>query len=222
MIGGIALAYFFACYSRWISKCYNESNDADNLGIRTMLSERLPIKMTVEEYLAYEQETGIKHEYIEGEIFAMAGGTRHHTAIITNCSGELREQVRKKPCQAYTSEIKVKVSDIKYVYPDFTVVCGEQKYADGAEAILTNPTLVGEVISPSSEDYDRGSKANFYRSLPSVQQYLLLNQDKPYAQLFTRNDIGWQLQEFEGLDAIIPLISIDCELKLSEAYLDVF
>ena len=187
-----------------------------------MVSERLPNKMTVEEYLAHEQETGIKHEYIDGEIFAMAGGSRHHTAIITNCSGELREQVRKKPCQAYTSEIKVKINDLKYVYPDFTVVCDEQEYADEVETMLVNPTLVGEVMSPSSGDYDQGTKAGYYRSLPSVQQYLLLNQDKPYAQLFTRNDIGWQLQEFEGLDAVIPLKPIGCELKLSEAYLDVF
>lgn len=187
-----------------------------------MVSERLPQKMSVEEYVAYEQETGIKHEYIDGEIYAMAGGTDNHSTIALNCGSELREQLRKKPCRGFNSDMKVKISDLKYIYPDFAIACGEPQFADEKRTMLINPTLVGEVMSPSSEDYDQGTKANYYRSLPSIQQYLLLDQDKPYAQLFTRNDIGWQLQEFEGLDAVIPLKSIGCELKMSEAYLDVF
>lgn len=194
----------------------------DNQGIRTMLGERLPIKMTVEEYLAHEQETDIKHEYIDGDVFMFMGSPKNRIIIIVNCCAELRKQLRDKSHRGFDSSMKIKFSGSKYLYPAFSVVPRDALFADDAETMLTNPTLVGEVISPSSEDYDRESKANFYRSLPSVQQYLLLNQDKPFAQLFTRNDIGWQLQEFEGLDALIPLISIDCELKLSEAYLDVF
>lgn len=187
-----------------------------------MVSNPVPNKMTVEDYLAYEQETGIKHEYIDGDIFAMAGGSRRHNTIATNCSGELREQLRNTACQAFNSDMKVKISDVKFVYPDFTVVCGEQHYADEAETMLINPTLVGVVMSPSSADYDQGTKATYYRSLPPLQAYLLTDQDKPYAQLYTRTSMGWLLQEFEGLDRIVPLDAIGCELKLTEVYLDVF
>lgn len=187
-----------------------------------MASERLPNKMTVEEYLAHEKATDIKHDYVDGNVFMFTGSSRNRIRLIVNCSAELREQLRDKSYRGFDSSMKVKISDTKYVYPAFSVVCHDTQYTDETDTILTKPVLIGEVMSPSSKDYDQGTKANFYRSLPSVQQYLLLNQDKAYAQLFTRNDLGWQLQEFEGLDALISLISIGCELKLSEAYLDVF
>lgn len=188
-----------------------------------MLNNRLPNQMTVEMYLKYEQETGIKYEYIDGEIFAMAGGSRTHNIIATNCSGELRQRLRQLPCQSFNSDAKVKISDIKYVYPDFTVVCGEQQYADSAQTMLINPTLVGEVMSPSSADFDQGTKAIYYRGLPTLKAYLLLDQEKPYAQLYSRQEIGWLLQEFNTLASILPLKAIiGCDLPLSEIYLDAF
>ncbi len=188
-----------------------------------MASDRIPNQMTLDAYLQYEQETGIKHEYIDGEIFAMAVGSRRHNTIASNCSGELRQRLRDSSCQAFNSDAKVKISDIKYVYPDFTVVCGEQRYADPAETMLLNPTLVGEVMSPSSADYDQGTKATYYRSLPTLQAYLLPDQDKSYAQLYTRQATGWLLQEFDTLESILPLEAIiGCNLPLSEIYLNVF
>lgn len=187
-----------------------------------MVSERLPKYMSVQEYLAYEQETGIKHEYIDGEIFAIDDCSDKHSSICVNCTSELRTQLRNKSCRAFTSDMKVKITDIKYVYPDFSVVCGEATFADDKRTMLTNPILVAEVISPSTADYDRGAKADFYRSLPSVEAYLLLDQERPFAQLYTRHEDGWLLREFTGLDSTIPLDEIDCELSLREAYLDVF
>lgn len=187
-----------------------------------MVSDRLPKYMSVQEYLDYEQETGIKHEYIDGEIFAMAGGSDTHSTIALNAGSELRTQLRNKSCRAFTSDMKVKITDIKYVYPDFSVVCGEATFADDKRTMLTNPILVAEVISPSTADYDRGAKADFYRSLHSVKAYLLLDQERPFAQLYTRHDDGWLLREFSGLDSSVPLDDIDCELSLREAYLDVF
>lgn len=186
------------------------------------MAERLPKKLTVEEYLALEEADGIKYEYIDGEIYAMSGGTRTHSRIAVNCTTSIDMQTRGKSCEVFNSDMRVKITDIKYVYPDFSVVCGEPKFSDEKETMLINPIFVAEVMSPSSVDYDSGTKANFYRSLPSVQVYLLIDQDRPFAQLFTRHEAGWLLREYEGLDKTIPLDSVGCHLEMSEVYLDVF
>jgi len=176
---------------------------------------------TVEEYLAYEEETGIKHEYIDGEIFAMAGGTDNHSRIAMNASAELVQQLKGSPCHVRNSDMRVEISTNKYVYPDFSVICGKASFADDKHTMLTNPTLVAEVTSSSSVDYDRGSKADYYRSLPSVKAYLILDQDRVHAQLYTRHEAGWLLREFSEKDAIIPLEALNCSLPLSEVYRDI-
>ena len=179
-------------------------------------------KWTVEEYLAYEQETGIKHEYLDGEIYAMSGGTNNHIRIKWNLVKTISNQLDKSEnCEGYDSDMRVKISDAKYVYPDMTVVCGESVFADKEHTILVNPTLVVEVFSESSENYDKVQKADFYQSLPSVQAYLVLAQDKAHAQLYIRHEAGWLLRKFSGLEAVVPLDSIGCNLALSEAYLNI-
>jgi Uma2 family endonuclease len=182
-----------------------------------------PVKRywTLEEYLEYEQETGIKHEFIDGEIYAMSGGTDKHSLIAMYTGAELIQRLRGKSCRTYNSDMRVKITDTTYVYPDFSVVCGKAEFADEKHTMLLNPTLVAGVISSSSADYDRGSKADFYRSLASVQAYLLLDQDRVFAQLYTRHEAAWLLQEFSGLEALIPLEAINCSLPLSEAYRDI-
>jgi Uma2 family endonuclease len=180
-----------------------------------------PVKRlwTIEEYLAYELETGIKHEYIDGEIYAMTGGTDKHSKIKANvviALGKQREQAQT--CSIYDSDMRIKITDKKYVYPDMSVVCGESVFADKEHTILTNPTFVVEVLSESSADYDKGTKADYYFSLASVNAYLLLAQDRAYAQLYTRHEAGWLLREFSGLEAVVPLEAIGCTLALSEAY----
>ena len=186
------------------------------------MAERLPNKYTIEEYEAIEEAEGIKYEYIDGEIYAMSGGTRTHSTIAANCIGELRAGLRKSNCRVLTSDMKVKITDTKNVYPDFSVVCGDLEFADEKETKLVNPIFVAEVMSPSSVDYDSGTKANFYRSLPSVQVYLLLDQERPFAQVFTRHEAGWLLREYEGLGNVITLEAIGCNLEMHEVYLDVF
>lgn len=176
---------------------------------------------TVEEYLAYEEETGIKHEYIDGEIFAMAGGTDNHSWIAMNASSELVQGLKGSPCHVRNSDMRVKIAESKFVYPDFSVVCGKTTFADDKRTMLTNPTLVAEVTSDSSENYDRGAKADYYRSLPSVEAYLILDQDRVHAQLYTRHEVGWLLREFSTRDDIIPLEALDCSLPLSEVYRDI-
>lgn len=182
-----------------------------------------PVKRywTVEEYLAYEAETGMKHEYIDGEIYAFSASTEKHSLIATYASAELGYKLRGKSCRVYNSDMRVKITDIKYVYPDFSAVCGEAQFADDKRTMLINPTLVAEVISPSSANYDKGEKADFYRSLPSVQAYLLLDQERVHAQFYIRQESAWQLQEYSGLDAIIPLEALGISLPLSEAYRDI-
>lgn len=182
-----------------------------------------PVKRywTLEEYLAYEAETGMKHEYIDGEIYAMSGGTDKHSLIPINCTTELAYKLRGKSCRVYNSDMRVKINDITYVYPDFSVVCGKAQFADDKRTMLINPTLVAEVISPSSANYDKGLKADFYRSLPSVQAYLLIEQERVHAQLYIRQESTWQLQEFSGLDAVIPLEALEMTLPLSEVYREI-
>jgi Uma2 family endonuclease len=179
-------------------------------------------KWTLEEYLAYEQETGIKHEYLDGEIYAMSGGTDKHSLIKFNLGVELGQQLKKsKTCRGYDSDMRVKITDTKYVYPDLTVVCGEARFSDEEHTMLLNPTLVVEVMSATSENYDKGQKADFYQGISSVQSYLLLDQNKAHAQLHTRHESAWLKRTFSGLDAVVPLESIGCTLALSEAYRNV-
>lgn len=188
-----------------------------------MLMEREPVKRhwTVEEYLAYEEETHMRYEYIDGEIYAMAGGSDKHSIIKANCTVEVGVQLRGKSCRLYDSDMKVKISDIKYVYPDFSVVCGQAKFSDDTHTMLLNPTFVLEVVSPSSEQYDKVVKLEYYRSLPSVQAYLILDQERVFAQLSTRQDNGWLLREFTDLESTVPLEVINPQLNLAEAYRDI-
>lgn len=186
-----------------------------------MAMEPVKRKWTVEEYLDYEQETGIKHEYIDGEIYAMSGGTRRHSMIAVNCTVALGQSLRDSQCTVLNSDMRNKISDLKYVYPDFSVVCGEAHFADENETMLTNPTLVAEVISPSSKAYDLGAKAEYYRSLGSLQVYLLIDQDRAYVQLYTRREGEWLFTEYANLDDVVSLDAIGCTLPLSEIYRNV-
>ena len=186
-----------------------------------MASNPISRKWTVEEYLAYEGDMQFRYEYIDGEIYAMSGGTSNHSLIKVNCVTEFNIKTRDKSCRVYDSDMKVKVSDTKFVYPDFSVVCGERKFDDEKRSILTNPTLVAEVISDSSEKYDKVTKSEFYRSLPSLKYYLIIDQDRIHVQLYTLQANGWLLQEFTGENKIIALEHIDVKLPLREIYRDI-
>lgn len=183
-----------------------------------MVREPVRRYWTLEEYLEYEEEEGIRHEYIDGEIYAMSGGTDKHSAIIANALIEIGQQLRGTDCQIRTSDMRVKINESVYVYPDFSMVCGKLEFADAKHTMLTNPILVAEVISASSANYDKGAKADYYRSLPSLQAYMIIEQSKVAVQLYTRQNNSWSLQEFKKLDISIPLEMIGCHLPLSEIY----
>jgi Uma2 family endonuclease len=173
-----------------------------------------------EEYLALERQAQCKSEYYAGEIFAMAGASRWHNLIVANVVGELRSQLKGRPCTTYPSDMRVKVGPTGlYAYPDVTVVCGEAQFEDNQQDTLLNPTLIVEVLSESTEAYDRGGKFAHYRKLASLMEYVLITQTKPHIEHYVRQpDNRWLLAEADSLHDSIHLDSIDCQLALAEVY----
>ncbi|MBE2267705.1 MAG: Uma2 family endonuclease, partial [Anaerolinea sp.] len=173
-----------------------------------------------EEYLAFERASEFKHEYLNGEIFAMSGGSEEHILINANVVTALRTQLRGRPCKLYGSDMRVRVKPGGlYTYPDVSVVCGDAQLIRDSVSILLNPTLIIEILSPSTEAYDRGKKFELYRELESLQEYVLIAQDRPQIEWYLRQEHGfWQFAAASGLNAEAALASISCTLKLAEVY----
>lgn len=184
------------------------------------LTERAVNFVSEEEYLEAERESETKHEYFQGEIFAMAGASRAHNLIVSNVIREISTQLKKTPCRVYPSDLRVKISDTGlYVYPDVTVVCGEEKFSDDKSDTLLNPKIIVEVLSDSTEGYDRGTKFEHYRKLGSLKEYVMISQNKPKIEKFSKNETGfWMLTESDEYNPIIILESVNCTLELSEVY----
>ena len=174
-------------------------------------------QMTVEEYIAFDEATDIRYEYIDGEVIELTGGTLYHGLIMANASGELRQLLKGSDCRVISSDMRNRVNPTRYLYPDFSVVCGEP-VTDERAVNLWNPTLVGEVTSPSSIERDRGEKLRFYQSFASLQMYLVIDQHRVYVELYERQDDSWLLKQFSDLNAAIPLPLLGCELPLAEIY----
>jgi Uma2 family endonuclease len=175
---------------------------------------------TPQEYLALERQAPYKSEYYAGEIFALAGASRWHNLIVANVIGELRSQLKGRPCVTYPSGLRVKVDPAGlYTYPDVTVVCGEAHFEDAQQDTLLTPTLIVEVLSESTEAYDRGGKFAHYRKLESLQEYVLISQTKPLIEHYVRQpDHHWLFAEADKLTDTLHLPSIGCHLALSEVY----
>ncbi len=174
--------------------------------------------MTVADYLAWEERQEFKHEYIDGEIIEMTGGTLKHTRIKTNIGGTLYALLDFSIYVLCNSDMRVRVSPTRYVYPDFSVVRGEPRMEDEKELSLLNPVFVVEVISPSSETRDRVEKREYYYGVSSIEAYLIVDQDRVCAELYTRAADGWRLREFSSADDVIPLTMLHCELPLAQVY----
>jgi Uma2 family endonuclease len=177
---------------------------------------------TPEEYLALERKAQYKSEYINGQIYAMSGASREHNLIAVNVVGEIRSQFRGRTCEAYTSDMRVQVSPGgTYTYPDVVAVCGEPRFEDAEVDTLTNPTVIVEVLSPTTEAYDRGEKFRHYRRLESLAEYVLIAQDKVQVEHYARHgDKGeqWVLTEISDLAGTLDLTSIGCGLALADIY----
>ncbi len=178
------------------------------------------VKYTPEEYLKMEREAVYKSEYFKGEIFAISGASRKHNLITLNVSSGLHQQLRKKKCEAYANDMRVKVSSTGlYTYPDIAVVCSPPQFDDAFSDTLLNPDVIIEVLSPSTEAYDRGAKFRNYRSVSSLSEYLLIHQDTCHVEHFVRRPDGtWLFQEYLKSDDVLAIEAIGCELKLDDIY----
>ncbi|PAW81025.1 MAG: hypothetical protein B9S33_17415 [Pedosphaera sp. Tous-C6FEB] len=185
------------------------------------LAQKVP-RLTPMEYLAIERSASTKSEFYDGEMFAMAGGTALHSLIGTNVAGEFRNKLRGKHCVPYNADLRIQVQATGlFTYPDLSVICGPLQFAD-ADDTVTNPSVLVEVLSPSTEAYDRGQKFLQYRQIPSLREYLLVSQHEPLLELFVRQDNNlWSLREAAGLDARLEIPSLEITVSLAEIYANV-
>jgi len=179
-------------------------------------------RATEEEYLRFEAESPDKHEFADGQIIDMAGGTLEHSQIISNTIGELRAALKGKPCMVLESNMQVRIArKHTYRYPDASVVCGEPQLDTAATGrrTLLNPKLIVEVLSPSTEGIDRGKKFSGYREITSFEEFVLISSDEPMIEVYYRQPDGiWRFTPARGMDASISLSSIGVTLKLAEVY----
>jgi Uma2 family endonuclease len=178
-------------------------------------------KFTPEEYLMIERKSQFKSEYLDGEIYAMTGASPKHNRIVTNLIFLLESQLRERPCNVYANDMRVRTScKGLYAYPDVVVTCGEEKFADDERDTLVNPVVLIEVLSDSTEIYDRTEKLFRYQQIPSLKAYLMISQ-KPYQVIcyIKRSDEGeWSYRTVTDSEAIIKLDAIKCELNMREIY----
>lgn len=178
------------------------------------------IRLTTEQYLSQERQSDTKSEYFDGEIFAMAGASREHNQISANLVRVLGNQLLDKPCSVYSSDMKVRIDKArKYTYPDLVIACQTERFEDEHRDVPLNPVVILEILSDSTEAYDRGRKFLHDQLLDSLIDYLLVSQDTPRIEVFSRRENNaWLYAEFHGLDAVIEIKSIGCGLHLGDIY----
>lgn len=183
-----------------------------------MASDPRP-RISPEEYLTLERQAGTRSEYLDGEIFAMTGASRRHNRAVLNLAITLDAQLKAKGCEVFASDMRVRipVSGL-YTYPDVAVVCGEPQFDDAEVDTLLNPKVIVEVLSKSTEDYDRGTKFVHYRTLPSLAEYVLVSQDQVHVEHWVRQSEGWLLTETSRREDVVDLPSIGARLSLADVY----
>ena len=175
--------------------------------------------ITPQEYLALERKAHCKSEYLDGHIIAMSGASFKHSLIISNISGELHLQFKGRGCSVHTNDMRVRPNPRdSYFYPDVVVVCGEPQFEDEAFDTLLNPIVIVEVLSPSTEAYDRGEKFRRYQQLASLKEYVLVSQDKVWVEHHRLHGAQWILSHYRTLEEVLPLPSIGCEVPLRDIY----
>lgn len=179
-----------------------------------------PLLMSEAEYLEFEEKSEIRHEYVGGKVYAMAGAEWEHTMIAQSASSALYAQLRGKRCKIGTNDLKLKVQSekVSYCYPDFMVICDEPNFV-GSRTIIDNPTLIVEVLSPSTALEDWNTKLSEYTALSSVMEYMLISQNEAKIVVFSRDESGkWLYQAVSGLESSLDLPSIGCTLALADVY----
>ncbi len=176
--------------------------------------------ISTEEYFEREETSRHKSEYYCGEVFDMAGGTPNHNRITVNVASLLGSQLKGGPCEVFVSDLRVQVEKgIHYTYPDVMVVCGELKLAAGRSDTIVNPMMIVEVLSESTRDYDRGSKFTAYRTIKTLTDYLLIDQDSVHVEYFSKENEGiWRLREYFSMNDVVEVHSIQASLPAREIY----
>lgn len=175
-------------------------------------------RCTPEQYLEMDRKADYRSEYVNGEILAMAGASREHNLIVTNLVREVSLALRGQPCETYSNDMRVTVSAARYAYPDVVVACGQPQFIDRQLDTLTNPTVIMEVLSPTTAADDRIWKFAHYRRLETLTDYVMLSQYQPFIEHYTRRDNQWVLTEIAGMEAVLRLPSIGCDLPLTAIY----
>lgn len=184
-------------------------------------AEATQLRMTHAEYCAFEREAAVKHEYLAGEVFAMTGGTLEHSRLAAQIGHLLLSALAGGPCRVLSADARVRIEDVDVdVYPDLSVVCGPPETAASDDHALLNPTLVVEILSKSTEAYDRGLKASYYRRIPSLKAYLLVAQDRPMLELQLRESGDrWVIVE-AGPGQRLTIAPLGVELDVDAIYRD--
>lgn len=181
-----------------------------------MVIERVR-QMSVEEFLDFAENSEDWYEYIDGEPRQMTGGKLNHFVIISNVMGKIGSLLAGSDCQVLANGMLVKAGDTRLVAPDVIVICGHPE-TEADTRLLLNPIMVVEVTSPSSIDYDRVSKREYYSDVASIEAYLIVDQHRVFVELYTRSETGWHIQRFSELGDEVPLAALDCSLPLRDIY----
>ncbi len=176
-------------------------------------------RFTPQEYLVLERKSETRNEYYNGEIFAMSGASREHNLIVGNLFRDIGNQLEDRPCETYTNDMRVWIEATGlYTYPDVTVVCGEPRFQDREVDTLLNPTVIVEVLSPTTAAYDRGDKFRHYRRIDSLREFVLISQDRMMVERYTRQGNDWVLSDMTDPDQVLKLESIGCRIPLGRIY----
>ena len=179
-------------------------------------------KFTIEEYLELENASDEKHEYYQGEIFAMSGTKQEHDVVTMNLYRDLGNKLRGKPCRPRSSEARIHIKNNSlFTYPDVSIVCGEPEYLNDDEFNLLNPSVIIEVLSPSTKSYDRGDKFKLYRAIPTLREYILIDPEKISIEAFYINGQGeWALREYANMNDTLSILTVGVTLPLTDIYED--
>jgi len=177
-------------------------------------------RLTPEQYLEIDRASEFRNEYYNGRMYLMPGGSHPHAIVISNLGRHLGNALAKQPCVVTTSDVRVRVRESGlYTYPDVVVVCGTPRYMDDRDDTVLNPVLILEVLSPSTEAYDRGFKSAQYRTLESLQEYALVSQSEARVEIFRRQPSGdWLLSESAGMDSLCRFDSVGCTVAMRDVY----
>ncbi len=175
--------------------------------------------LTEEQYLAIEREAFEKSEFHDGQMFAMSGGTPNH-ALLSNTIGALLHRQMPLGCRTFNADLRIKASKVGlYTYPDCAVICGDLEYFGDRTDVVLNPVLIVEVLSPSTENYDRGKKFESYRTIASLREYLIIHQDRRQVEYHSKQDDGsWLLREYTGANGVIPIPRLQVTISMAELY----